>query len=41
VGSAKHEQVATVKIGYLFRGEFEFECSFVFATFCIDTAVRI
>jgi len=37
VRSAKYERVF---IGYLFRGEFENECSFGLATFCIGTAVR-
>ena len=36
----KYEQVATVKFGYLFRGEFENECSLVFAIFYVDVAVR-
>lgn len=40
MGSAKHEEVATVKFGYLFWVEFENECSLGLATFYIDTAVR-
>jgi hypothetical protein len=40
VGSAKYEQVATVKFGYLFRGQFENECSLGLATVHIDMAVR-
>lgn len=40
MGSAKHEQVATVKFGYLFRGEIANKCSLGLATFYIDAAVR-
>jgi hypothetical protein len=36
----KYEEVATVKFGYLFRAEFENECSLEFAIFYVDVAVR-